>query len=92
MKKPGTPWVMKTLTDVHDKTQPNGALHSYDYFENEDGTWIYNICFHHVDGPNVGFPTIQLTEAVPIPIEDAISKARERFYVTKFIPQPAWNN
>ena len=46
MIKPGAKWIMKKLTDVWSH-QPNGTLHSYDYFENENGQWIYNIDFHY---------------------------------------------
>ena len=41
MKKQGTRWIMKKLTETYSK-QEDGTLHSYDYFENEDGKWIYN--------------------------------------------------
>lgn len=92
MIKSGTHWVQKVLTDTHDKTQPNGTLHSYDYFEDEGGYWVYNICFHHVDGPNIGFPSIQVKEPVFVPVEEVIEKAKEKFKTLKFAPQPAWSD
>lgn len=36
MIKQGAKWIMKELTDVWSR-QPNGTLHSYDYFEDESG-------------------------------------------------------
>jgi len=96
MKKQGTRWIQKYFTDTTDRTQPNGALHSYDYFEDESGEWVYNICFHHVEGPDVGFPSFHIIEPVFRPIEEVIRKAREQFDATMacngYGQQPLWND
>jgi len=84
MIKPGTEWISKQFTDVWSR-QHHGTLHGYDYFENQDGTWIYNISFHTEGGC---FGEIQLIEQTNIPVEEAIEKARERFWVTKYVAQP----
>lgn len=88
MIKPGTQWISKELTDAWSR-RPHGTLHGYDYFEDQDGTWIYNVSFHTEDGC---FGHIQLKEQTNIPIEAAIEKAREEFLVTKCIPQPYWSD
>lgn len=88
MRKPGTEWISKQFTDVWSR-QPHGTLHGYDYFENDDDMWIYNISFHTADGC---FGDMQLKEPVCIPIEEAIEKAKGKFMQTRFAPQPYWSN
>lgn len=78
---------MKTLIDVW-SNQKNGTLHSYDYFEDESGEWIYNITFHI----NNGFADVQLNFPKRISITRAVQKARNIFENTKYCQQPQWND
>lgn len=87
MYKKGGVWVLKTLTDVWSK-QPNGTLHAYHYFENDDETWIYNIDFHHKGC----FAPVQLVLSKRIAIKRAIKKARKIYENTNYIDQPSWND
>ena len=87
MIKPVTKWIMRELTDVWSH-QPNGTLHSYDYFEDESGQWIYNIDFH-CDGC---FAPVQLKLPKRISITRAVQKARKIFENTTYYVQPDWND
>lgn len=87
MIKQGTKWIMKTLTDVW-SNQENGVVHSYNYFEDEDGTWIYNIDFHL----NHCFASVQLKFNKRVPIKQAMSKARKIFNNTQYVEQPMWTD
>lgn len=73
-EKKGGIKVIKTFTDVRSK-QPNGTLHSYNYFEDETGEWIYNIIFH-IDGC---FAPVQLKFPKRISITKVVQKARKIF-------------
>lgn len=86
MKKDGI-FVTKIFTDVRGN-YPNGTLHSYSYFENESGEWIYNIDFH-IDGC---FAPIQLRFPKRISITRVVQKARKKFEETIWSSQPDWNN
>ena len=79
--------VTKIFTDVWSK-QPNGTLHSYNYFEDESGKWIYNIDFH-IDGC---FAPVQLKFPKRISITRVVQKARKIFEETIWYPQPDWND
>lgn len=79
--------VTKFFTDVY-SNQPNGTLHSYNYFEDESGEWIYNIDFH-IDGC---FAPVQLRFPKRISITRVIQKAKKIFETTKWSQQPHWNN
>lgn len=87
MIKQGTRRIMKKFTDVHSK-QDDGTLHDYDYFENEDGKWIYNFSFHRQGC----FAPVQLVLEKRIPISRAIQKARKVYENTKYCHQPLWND
>lgn len=79
--------VTKIFTDVWSK-QPNGTLHSYNYFEDESGKWIYNIDFH-IDEC---FAPVQLKFPKRISITRVVQKARKIFEETIWCPQPEWND
>lgn len=80
MVKDGTKWIMKTLTDTYSQ-QENGTVHSYNYFENNDGLFIYNITFHH----DHGFAPVQIELDKKIPIKSAIIKARKIYNNTRYV-------
>ena len=79
--------VTKTFTDVWSK-QSNGTIHSYNYFEDESGKWIYNIDFH-IDGC---FAPVQLNFPKRIYITRVVQKARKIFEETIWCPQPELND
>lgn len=87
MIKQGARWIMKQLTEIYSK-QEDGTLHSYDYFEDEDGKWIYNFSFHR-EGH---FAPVQMITEKRIPIAKAIQKARVIYENTRYCHQPSWNN
>lgn len=87
MRKKDGVIVTKTFTDIWSK-QPNGALHGYNYFEDESGEWIYNIDFH-VDGC---FAPIQMKFPKRTSITRVVQKAKKVFENTIWCPQPDWND
>lgn len=83
MIKLGSKWVTKEFTDVYSK-QETGTLHAYDYFENEDGTWTYNIKYHS----DYGFSPVQITLKKKSPIQEVLILAHEKYLTTHYIEQP----
>jgi hypothetical protein len=80
-------WILKEFTDTY-SVQPTGTLHGYDYFEDGDGKWVYNIFFHHEGN----FADVQVIFPRKVPVAAAINKARKKYKNTRWTNQPAWNN